>query len=58
MCDPEKFTLLTENAFGFGQEFWNIYVDAINGAAFNGESWTQMSSTISPVIDAALNEYK
>lgn len=58
MCDPEKFTLLTENAFGFGQEFWNIYVDAINGAAFNGESWTQMSSTIALVIDAALNEYK
>lgn len=58
MCDPEKFTLMTENAFGFGQEFWNIYVDAINGAAFNGESWTQMSSTITPVIDAALNEYK
>lgn len=58
MCDPEKFTLLTENAFGFGQEFWNNYVDAINGAAFNGESWSQMSAEISPVIDAALNEYK
>lgn len=58
MCDPEKFTLLTENAFGFGQEFWNNYVDAINGAAFNGESWSQMSAEITPVIDAALNEYR
>ena len=38
MCDPEKFTLITEDAFGFNSDFWSIYADVINAVSWDGES--------------------
>ncbi len=43
---------------GFDTNFWNIYAPVMNGIAFDGESWTQKSAEIAPVIEAALDEYR
>ncbi len=58
MCDPEKFTLITEDGFGFSSDFWSIYADVINSVAWDGDSWTQRSAEIAPIIEAALDEYR
>ena len=58
MCDPTKFELITEDAFGFSSDFWAVYADILNATAFNGESWTQKSAEVAPVIEAALDEYR
>lgn len=58
MCDPTKFSLITEDGFGFDSDFWSIYADVLNAVAWDGESWTQRSAEISPIIEAALDEYR
>ena len=57
MCDPEKFTFVNEDGFGFGQEFWNNY-SILNNVAFEGESWTQLSAEINPVVESVLDDYR
>lgn len=57
MCDPEKFTFVNEGGFGFGQEFWNNY-SILNNVAFEGESWTQLSAEINPVVESVLDDYR
>ncbi len=58
MCDGSKFSLVTEDAFGFSSDFWAIYADILNATAFDGDSWTQRSGEVAPVIEAALDEYR
>lgn len=54
--DLELVTEIVDN--GFGTSFWSIYSPAMSGVAFDGESWTQKSAEIAPVIEAALDEYR
>ena len=54
--DLELVTEIVDN--GFGTNFWSIYSPAFSGVAFDGESWTQKSAEIAPVIEAALDEYR
>ena len=58
MCDGSKFSLVNESAFGFSSDFWSIYADVLNATAFDGESWTQKSAEIAPVVEAALDNYR
>lgn len=58
MCDPNKFTFLTEDAFGFNKDFWAQYAELIVAVAFEGESWTQRSSEFSPIVEATVADFR
>ena len=58
MRDSSKFTFLTEDGFGFNQLFWDNFGTVLNAVAFDGESWTQRSTEIAPIIEANLDEYR
>ncbi len=58
MRDGTKFSLLTEDGFGFNQTFWDNFGTVLNAVAFDGESWTQRSTEVAPIIEATLDEYR
>ncbi|MDE7193831.1 MAG: extracellular solute-binding protein [Oscillospiraceae bacterium] len=58
MRDGSKFEFLTEDGFGFNQTFWDNFGTVLNAVAFDGESWTQRSTEIAPLIEANLDEYR
>ena len=59
MRDGTKFSLLSEDGIGgFNQTFWDNFATVLNAVAFDGESWTQRSAEISPIIEAILDEYR
>jgi multiple sugar transport system substrate-binding protein len=58
MCDPNVFTFVTEDAFGFNSDFWDQYAEVLTSVAFDGESWAQKSSEFSPIVEATVDEFR
>ena len=58
MCDPDKFSFVTEDAFGFNSDFWTQYAEVLTSVAFDGESWAQKSSEFAPIVEATVDEYR
>ena len=58
MCDPANFEFITEDAYGFNNDFWKTLADAMCDAAYYGGSWTQNRDAIMPTIEATLQEFR
>jgi multiple sugar transport system substrate-binding protein len=58
MCDPNVFTFVTEDAFGFNSDFWDQYAEVLTSVAFDGESWAQKSSEFAPIVEATVDEFR
>lgn len=58
MCDPTKFTFITEDAFGFNSTFWTQYATVLTGVLYDGESWAQQSASFSPIIESTVDEFR
>ena len=58
MFDPEKFSFVTEDAFGFNSAFWTQYATLLTSVVYDGESWTQKSTEFSPIVDSTIDEYR
>lgn len=56
MCDPSKFTFVTEGIFGFSNDFKEEYCNTIFSVPFEGESWAQKSGEYAPTVEAAIND--
>ena len=59
LTDPTKFEFNFDDCYGFTSELSNTVIgNMLNGVAFNGESWTQLSNTNSPIVDSIISELK
>ena len=54
MCDPTKFTMVYEDAYGFNNEFYTDIGTLLMGVVERGESWSQTSAEFSPVADGVI----
>lgn len=54
MCDPTKFTFVSEDAYGFNNDFYAEIGTLLMGVVERGESWTQTSAEFSPVADGVI----
>ena len=57
MCDPNKFSFLTEGAFGCNADFWKQYGEILIGVVEQGESWAQKSEEFNPTVEAIIADY-
>ncbi len=59
MKDPTKFNFSFDDVYGFNSELSSDLIgNTLNEIMFNAGSWTQLSSQISPAVEAILDEYR
>lgn len=57
MCDPTKFTMIYEDAYGFNNEFYTEIGTLLMGVVERGESWAKTSAEFSPIADGTIAPY-
>ncbi len=57
MCDPNNFSFVSEDAYGFTSDFQSQLATVVMDVVENGASWTQTSAEFSPIVDSIVAEY-
>lgn len=58
MKNPEKFSFVIEDLFGFGSEMKKHICQTQIDCSFAEESWTQKVNEVAPLVEAIIDEYK
>ncbi len=57
MCDPEKFSFVIEDLYGFGSDMQKAICQTEIDCTFGEDSWAQKSNEVAPVVQAIIDEY-
>lgn len=57
MRDPEVFSFVFEDLYGFGSEMQKYIGQSIIDCTFGEESWSQRSAEVMPMVQALVDEY-
>lgn len=57
MRDPEKFSLVFEDCYGFNSELDDLIYEAVTGVISHNGSWTQLSDGISQSVNDEIGGY-
>lgn len=58
VCTSDKFTFVPEYLYGFGEDVKTKICQTIYDSSFRTESWSQLSQSVMPDIEAGLDEYR
>ena len=58
MKDPEKFSFVIEDLFGFGAEMKSYICQTTIDCTFAEESWSQKVNEVAPMVEALIEEYE
>ena len=56
--DPEKFSFVIEDLFGFGAEMKSYICQTTIDCTFAEESWSQKVNEVAPMVEALIEEYE
>ncbi|MBP1544097.1 MAG: extracellular solute-binding protein [Oscillospiraceae bacterium] len=57
MCDPDKFSFVIEDLYGFGSEMQKLICQTEIDCSFGEESWTQKVNEVAPLVQGLIDEY-